>query len=73
MALHLHEHNKLNLEEAFLDATFTSGKKGAFSVEPIHRSKGAKIVAIAADKVFLSLSLSNAPRLPRASSCKRFL
>lgn len=42
-------------------------------MEPTHRSKGAKIVAIAADKVFLSLSLSNAPRLPSASLCKRFL
>jgi hypothetical protein len=34
LALHLHEHDKLNLEDAFLDATFTSGKRGSFSVEP---------------------------------------
>jgi hypothetical protein len=26
LALHLHEHDKLNLEEAFVDATFTSAK-----------------------------------------------
>jgi len=34
LALHLHEHNKLNLEEAFLDATFTSGKRGASPWSP---------------------------------------
>ena len=42
-------------------------------MEPTHRSKGAKIVAIAADKVFLPLSLSNAPCLQSGSLCKRFL
>jgi hypothetical protein len=42
-------------------------------VEPTHRIEGAKIVAIAADKVFLPLSLSNAPCLPSGSLCKRFL
>jgi hypothetical protein len=29
LAKHLHERGKLNLEEAFVDATFASAKKGA--------------------------------------------
>ncbi|MGH9609825.1 MAG: IS5 family transposase [Bryobacteraceae bacterium] len=49
LARHLHENGKLNLEEAFVDATFASAKKGALPSGPTRRGKGTKIVAIAAD------------------------
>jgi transposase len=48
LAARLHEQGKLNLEVAFVDATFASAKKGA-SLGPTRRGRGAKIVAVAAD------------------------
>jgi transposase len=48
LAQHLHERGQLNLDEAFVDATFASAKKGASQVGPTRRGKGTKIVAIAA-------------------------
>jgi hypothetical protein len=41
---------KLNLDEAFVDVTFASAKKG-LAVGPARRGKGTKIVAVAADNV----------------------
>src|SRR5271168_2687908 len=49
LAAHLHGQGQLNLEEAFVDATLASAKKGGFAVGPTRRGKGTKIVAIAAD------------------------
>jgi transposase len=48
LAAHLHAQGKLNLEEAFVDASFASAKKGVRRW-PTRRGKGTKIVAVAAD------------------------
>src|SRR5579875_1815578 len=40
------EREKLNREEAFVDATFASAKKGGFAVGPKRCGKGTKIIAI---------------------------
>ena len=72
LAKHLHQRGKLNLDEAFVDATFASAKKGASpSVPPgaarVPRSSLSPLVT-----VFLSPSLSKALRLPSASLWKLF-
>ena len=60
LARHLHERDRLNLEEAFVDATFASAKKG-FAVGPTRRGKGTKIVAVAADNSLpLAVSVQSA-------------
>ena len=68
----LYEQGKLNLEEAFVDATFASAKKGALpSAQPVAarapRSSLSPLIT-----VFLSPYLSKALRLPSASLWKRF-
>jgi transposase len=73
LARHLHEKGKLNLDEAFVDATFASAKKGASpSVPPaaarVQRSSLSPLIT-----VFLSPYLSKALRLPSASLWKKFL
>jgi len=61
LAGHLHERGKLNLEEAFVDATFASAKKGGFAVGPTRRGKGTKIIAVAADNSLpLAVSVDSA-------------
>ncbi|MFZ0273346.1 MAG: IS5 family transposase [Acidobacteriaceae bacterium] len=61
LARHLHQRGKLNLEEAFVDATFASAKKGAFAVGPTRRGKGTKIIAVAADNSLpLAVSVDSA-------------
>lgn len=61
LAEHLHAQGKLNLEEAFVDATFASAKKGGFAVGPTRRGKGTKIVAVAADNSLpLAVSVQSA-------------
>ncbi|HEY3615649.1 MAG TPA: IS5 family transposase [Candidatus Sulfotelmatobacter sp.] len=61
LAQHLHERGQLNLEEAFVDATFASAKKGAFAVGPTRRGKGTKIMAVAADNSLpLAVSVQSA-------------
>jgi transposase len=72
LASHLHERGKLQLDEAFVDATFASAKKGASrsarpSVARAPRSSLSPLVT-----VFLSPSLSKALRLPSASLWKLF-
>jgi transposase len=72
LAKHLHERGKLNLDEAFVDATFASAKKGASrSAQPsaasAPRSSLSPLVT-----VFLSPSLSNALRRPSASLWRLF-
>ena len=73
LARHLHERGQLNLDEAFVDATFASAKKGASpSALPVAarapRSSLSPLIT-----VFLSPYLSKALRLPSASLWKKFL
>jgi len=72
LARQLHERGKLSLDEAFVDATFASAKKGASrSVQPsaarAQRSSLSPLVT-----VFLSPYLSKALRLPSAGLWKLF-
>jgi transposase len=61
LARHLHERGRLNLEEAFVDATFASAKKRGLAVGPTRRGKGTKIVAVAADNSLpLAVSVQSA-------------
>lgn len=66
LAKHLHERGKLHLDEAFVDATFASAKKGASqparpSVARAPRSSLSPLVT-----VILSPFLSKALHLPSA-------
>jgi hypothetical protein len=72
MAKHLHKRGKLHLDEAFVDATFASAKKGALplvrpSVARAPRSSLSPLVT-----VFLSPYLSKALRLPSVGLWKLF-
>ena len=72
LAEYLHERGKLNLDEAFVDATFASAQKGASqpalpSAARARRSSLSSLVT-----VFLSPSLSKALHLPSASLWKLF-
>ncbi|WP_202901706.1 IS5 family transposase [Bryobacter aggregatus] len=61
LARYLHERGQLNPEEAFVDATFASAKKGAFAVGPTRRGKGTKIIALAAgDSLPLAVAVDSA-------------
>jgi len=61
LAQHLHERGRLNLEEAYVDATFASAKKGASPFGPTRRGKGTKIIAVAADNSLpLAVSVDSA-------------
>jgi len=73
LAKRLHEQGKLNLEEAFVDATFASAKKGALPSVPhggarVPRSSLSPLIT-----VFLSPYLSKALRRPSASLLRMFL
>ena len=72
LARQLHERGKLNLDEAFVDATFASAQKGASpSVRPsVARARKSSLSPLVT--VFLSPSLSKARRLPNASLWKLF-
>jgi len=50
LAQHLQERGRLNLDEAFVDATSASAKRRGFAVGPTRRGDGTKIVAVAAGK-----------------------
>ena len=72
LASRLHEQGKLNLEEAFVDATFASAKKGASLLAPpgavrVRRSSLSPLIT-----VFLSPYLSKALRQPSAGLWRRF-
>jgi transposase len=61
LAKHLHERGKLYLDEAFVDATFASTKKGALPSARPGAVKGTKIVAIASgDGLPLAISVESA-------------
>ena len=73
LARHLHERGKLNLGEAFVDATFASAKKGALRSVPRGAARARRLSLSPLATVFLSPYLSRALRLPSVSLWKRFL
>ena len=72
LAKHLHERGKLNLDEAFVDATFASAKKGASPSARPGAARAPKSSLSPLAMVFLSPSLSKALRLPNAGLWKLF-
>jgi transposase len=72
LAKHLHERGKLNLDEAFVDATFSSAKKGASPLAPPSGAKARRSLLSPLVTVFLSPSLSKALRLPSANLWRLF-
>ena len=69
----LYQQGKLNLDEAFVDATFASAKKGGLLSAPPDAARAPKSSLSPLVTVFLSPYLSRALRLPSASLWKRFL
>ena len=62
LAKHLHERGKLNLEEPYVDATFSSTKKGASLLARPSAARAPKIVAIACgDGLPLAVAVESAP------------
>jgi transposase len=72
LATHLHQRGKLNLDEAFVDATFASAKKGASRSVPRGAARARKSSLSPLATVFLSPYLSKALRMPSASLWKLF-
>jgi hypothetical protein len=72
LAGHLHAQGKLNLDEAFVDATFASAKKRLCRC-PTRRGKGTRLSLSPLVKVFLSPYLSKALRVLSASWRTRLL
>src|SRR5271157_1325023 len=73
LARHLYECGQLNLEEAFVDATFASAKKGALPLVPPVAARARRSSLSPLVTVFLSPLLSTALRQPSASLWRRFL
>ena len=72
LARHLNERGMLNLDEAFVDATFASAKKGAsLSVRP-NAARAPRSSLSPLVMVFLSPLLSKALRLPSVGLWKLF-
>jgi transposase len=72
LAARLHKQGKLNLEEAFVDATFASAKKGASLSAPPGAARVRKSSLSPLITVFLSQYLSKVLRRPSASLWKAF-
>ena len=72
LAAHLHAQGKLNLEEAFVDATFASAKKGASPLAPPSAARARKSSLSPLITVFLSPYLSKVLRPTSPSSSKKF-
>src|ERR1035437_324792 len=70
-ALRLREQGKLNLEEAFVDATFASAKKGGLPSAPPGAARGRRSSLSPLITVFLSPYLSRALLPTNASLSKR--
>ena len=70
LAEELHARGKLDLEEAFIDASFTEAKKGALRSGPPSVAKGRKSSLSPMITVFLSPLVSKALRRMRANSSK---
>ena len=73
LARHLRERGKLDLDEAFVDATFASAKKGASRLVRPAAPKAPRSSLSPLITVFLSPYLSKALRQPSASLWKTFL
>ena len=73
LARQLHERGQLNIEEAFVDATFASAKKGASPSAPPAAARARRSSLSPLLTVFLSPYLCKALRQPSASLWKRFL
>jgi transposase len=73
LAAHLYEQGKLNLDEAFVDATFASAKKGASPLAQPAAAKAPRSSLSPLITVFLSPYLSKALRQPSAILWKRVL
>jgi transposase len=69
----LYEQGKLNLEEAFVDATFAGAKKGASRSVQRGGARARRSSLSPLATVFLSPYLSQALRLPSATLLKKFL
>jgi hypothetical protein len=72
LARHLHERGKLNLDEAFVDATFASAKEGALRSVPRGAARARRSSLSPLATVFLSPYLSKALHMPSASLWKLF-
>jgi transposase len=64
---HLHERGQLNLDEAFVDATFASAKKGALPLAPRGAARARRSSLSPLVTVFLSPLLSTVLHRPSAS------
>jgi len=71
LAEHLHEQGKLNLDEAFVDATFASAKKGGLAVAPPAAAKERRSSLSPLITVFHSPYLYKALRRTSRSSSKK--
>jgi transposase len=72
LARQLHDRGKLNLDEAFVDATFASAKKGASPSAQPSAARAPRSLLSPLATVFLSPYLSKALRLPSAGLWKLF-
>ena len=72
LARQLHERGRLNLDEAFVDATFASAKKGASLSVPPSAARAPRSSLSPLAMVFLSPYLSKALRLPSVGLWKLF-
>jgi len=72
LAARLHAQGKLNLDEAFVDATFASAKKGALPSVPRAAARAPRSSLSPLVTVFLSPYLSTALRRPSANLWKTF-
>ena len=66
----LHARGKLELEEAFIDASFTGAKKGGPRSGPLNAARGRKSSLSPMSTVFLSPLVLKAPHRTKASSSK---
>ena len=72
LAEELQARGKLQLEEAFIDASFTGAKKGGLRSGPLNAAKGRKSSLSPMITVFLSPLVSKALRRTKANSLKAF-
>jgi hypothetical protein len=70
LAEELHARGKLQLEEAFIDASFTGAKKGALPSGPPSAARGRKSSLSPMITVFLSPLVSKVLRRTKANSSK---
>ena len=71
LAKRLQAEGRLNLEEAFIDATFAAAKKGGLGLARLSEAKGRRSRLSPLATVFLSPSVSRLLRRMKANSSKR--